>query len=233
MTRQTPALPPHRVSGTEEAAIYQAFLAWRLGRRPFASGLDVPLDTAVQTCAAVLAGFVRRFHLPPQDAEDLQQDVWLEVIRRFDSFRPRPDGTGFLAWVFCIVRCRAIDLVRQRARLHPLDIDALIGQAQEPANRADDLGNRLEEHWRQEFLQALIEQVRGQESELTFRVFSLHHVDGRAVAEVAAATGLTSAQVSDRAYRALHKLQALARPFLGDAVDPTSLLEFAGSAAHR
>src|SRR5262245_47370847 len=137
MTQQTPALPPHRVSGTEEAAIYQAFLAWRLGRRPFAGGLDMPPDSFVQTYAALLAGFVRRFHLPPQDAEDVQQDAWLEVITRFDSFRPRPDGTGFLAWVFCIVRCRAIDLVRQRARFHPRGIDALIGHAQEPADRAD------------------------------------------------------------------------------------------------
>jgi RNA polymerase sigma factor (sigma-70 family) len=224
MTQHTLVSAPHRVSPAEEAAIYQAFLAWRLGRRPYANRLDTPVDSLIQTYAALLAGFVRRYHLSPQDAEDVQQEVWLEVISRFDSFRPRGHGTGFLAWVFCIVRCRAINLVHKRTRFHHQNVEALATHPQEPASQADDPVNRFEEHWRAEVLQVLIELLRSQEPELTYLIFSLHHLDGRPVGEVAAATGLTAAQVSDRARRALRKLKILARRFLGDAVDPTGFL---------
>jgi RNA polymerase sigma factor (sigma-70 family) len=227
MTQHTLASAPHRVPAAEEAAIYQAFLAWRLGRRPYGNRLDTPVDTVIQTYAALLASFVRRYHLSPQDAEDVQQEVWLEVISRFDSFRPRGHGTGFLAWVFCIVRCRAINLVHKRARFDHQNIDALVTHGLEPASQAEDPVNRFEEHWRHEVLQVLMEQLRGQVSELTLRAFCLHHVDGRPVAEVAEATGLTTAQVSERACRACRKLKALARHFLGDAMDPTRFLHFA------
>lgn len=47
-------------------------------------------------------------------AEDILQDTWLRVVERLDHYdAARP----FLVWVFAIARHRAIDTMRQHARL--------------------------------------------------------------------------------------------------------------------
>jgi len=47
-------------------------------------------------------------------AEDILQDTWLRVVERLDHYdAARP----FVVWVFAIARHRAIDTLRQRARL--------------------------------------------------------------------------------------------------------------------
>lgn len=58
----------------------------------------------------------------PEDAEDLTQTVFLEMVRSLPRFRVR-NNVSFSSWVFRIARNRLIDYYRQRKST--LDIDSL------------------------------------------------------------------------------------------------------------
>ena len=91
-----------------------------------------------QAFAELYARYRRAVHaialtrLPPQEAGDLVQDVFLRALARLSKLR-KPDA--FRSWLFMIARNRAMDLHRQRK---PVSGDADL-VAEEDAPRAEAL----------------------------------------------------------------------------------------------
>jgi len=102
--------------------------------------------------------------VPPADAEDLVQDVFVSAMRQLRGLRT---AAAFRGWLGAIARNRAIDYFRDARRQAPLD-DASEQQQSAPAASHDgflvlDLVRRLPEAYRETMIMRLVEGMNGPE----------------------------------------------------------------------
>lgn len=74
--------------------------------------------------------FLIRYGTDPSDADDLAQDVMVQVWRRAETFDYAKASVS--TWVFTIARNRRIDRLRKLARAQPLEEDPLFEPDPEP-----------------------------------------------------------------------------------------------------
>jgi RNA polymerase sigma-70 factor, ECF subfamily len=75
------------------------------------------------------------------DAEDVQQDVWLTVYRQIASLA---NPSAFKTWLFSTTRHRAIDFLRRRKREQVL-VDELVLVTPVTTEAADDLDDGIDD----------------------------------------------------------------------------------------
>jgi len=177
---------------------------------------DVPLVLAAQrgdrhAFGLLYARYSRMVHgillarVPPSDAEDLLQDVFLQALPRLHSLR---DATRFGPWLAAIARNRATDFYRHAKPNVELD-DESASSANEPlsprtthssaeARAVIDVVLSLPETYRETLLLRLVEGMTGP--------------------EIAARTGLTHGSVRVNLHRGMQQL----REILGRAQSATS-----------
>ena len=93
-------------------------------RRRFTSSLFMKVAAADpegwRRLSGVVAWYVRESAkeagIPAQDAEDLAQQVCIQIARRIGDFRGQPNGESFRAWVGAITRHKIADYFRARSR---------------------------------------------------------------------------------------------------------------------
>jgi RNA polymerase sigma factor (sigma-70 family) len=150
-----------------------------------------------------LLNFIRRRVADPQDAEDILQDVFYELVEANRLLMPIDHVTG---WLFRVARNRIIDLFRKKKpdSLHDLIVNN------------DDESLRLEEllpspddgpdavYARNALLAALelaVDELPAEQRE----VFIAHELDGRSFKEMSAATGVNvNTLLSRKRYAVLH-----------------------------
>lgn len=134
--------------------------------------------------------YARRLGSHHASAEDLVQDTLIAVhTRRFTYDVKRP----FTAWLHAIARYKMIDHLRasRSSRTVPLDgVEDLVG-----FDEADATGARLD-------VERLLDQVPARSRGLIRAV----KIEGRSVAEVSAASGLSESAVKVAIHRALKRL---------------------------
>ena len=163
-------------------------LAARLRRRDPQALRDLHADLG-----ASVFGFLRHALGDRGTAEDVMQQVFLEVWQRGPDYDPRRGSP--LAWVMTIARSRAIDHLRRR-----------IPEPRDPAGAADEDPHgdfeldELLERWR---LAALLGRLPVQEADVLRRRF----YEGRSQAEIAAETGVPLGTVKSRMVAGLARLR--------------------------
>lgn len=136
----------------------------------------------------------------PDAAADLVQDSFVKGYTSLDRCQ---DPARFGAWVFRILRNRALDYLKDRRRKNvPLDE----GTAQLPGR--DDPGTDLE---RAEMGRAVTEAL-GALPPAQREAFLLKHVDGRSYEEMAEMLGGSVSALKMRVMRAREALQAVLSP---------------------
>jgi RNA polymerase sigma-70 factor, ECF subfamily len=141
----------------------------------------------------------------PQDAEDVQQEVFQAVATSLHKFHLDRPGDTFRGWLRGITRNKLLDYYRRRqgqpeaqggsaAQVGLLDI----AQQDLPEDSEADLGGL--------YCRAL-ELVRGEFEERTWNAFWRVAIDGHDPASVAADLGVTSAAVRKAKSRILHRLR--------------------------
>ena len=144
--------------------------------------------------APSVLGFLTRALPDRQAAEDVLQEVFLDVWRRGPSFDPtRGTLTG---WVFTIARSRALDHLRRRVP-EPRD-----PQAVELETFDDGAIDKLLGEWR---LAALLGDLPSDEA----RILSLRFRDGLSQSEITERTGIPLGTVKMRMVRGLDRLRVL------------------------
>ena len=123
--------------------------------------------------------------VPPDDVEDLLQDVFLSAFRRLDTLR---DDTAFGGWVAMIARNRAMDFFRQRKENTELS-EHLPQHAAPTAEAKEALA----------IIRALPEAYR--------ETLVLRLVEGMSGPEIAERTGLTPASVRVNLHRGMKLLR--------------------------
>lgn len=145
-----------------------------------------------------------------QDAEDVVQDTFLKAYRQLSRFEARSD---FRTWLHRIAVNRAIDLIRSRRHRElghdPEDLDQAFAS---PAPDGEAAGpERL----------LMSVEIRTRVSEGMSRLtaserlaFTLRHVEGLPIREVAAAMGLKTEAAKNSIFRAVRKMRAALEPFV-------------------
>jgi RNA polymerase sigma-70 factor (ECF subfamily) len=137
-------------------------------------------------------GFLTQMLDDPATAEDVHQQVFLEVWQRARAYDP--GRARLLTWILVIARSRAIDHLRRRI---PEPRDPIGGIALFEAG--DEYVDELIEHWR---MAHLLGRLPDEEADLLRRRF----YDDRTQAQIAAETGIPLGTVKSRMASGLRRL---------------------------
>ena len=172
----------HAVAGGDEAALARLYDAYRV----------------------ILFGLLVRILNSREEAEDILQDVFIQVWRRakdFDEKRGRP-----FTWLVTLARSRAIDRLRMLAARQRL----ADGAAQEQSEAVSDaLSDTIKTANRQTVQRALAELPEEQRNALMLAYF-----DGLTQSEIASKLNTPLGTVKTRMRTGMQKLRALLAPQL-------------------
>jgi RNA polymerase sigma-70 factor (ECF subfamily) len=159
----------------------------------------------------VVYGMARRRGLQDADAQDVAQQVFLAVSGAIGDWESGSGQPPFRAWLRTITRnavTKALTRRRPDAGTGSSSVRELLDAL--PADDPETTAEFLRESRRQAFRWAA-EQIRPEFSPETWRLFWDTAVEGRSVAEAAAATGRSTGAVYLARYRVLRRLKAKVR----------------------
>jgi RNA polymerase sigma-70 factor (ECF subfamily) len=130
-----------------------------------------------------------------QDAEDLTADVFERIYEKIDAFQPQ--GAPLSAWVFRIAHNRLIDSVRRRPR------QSQVGLEEAPEIAAGPAFTQVDQHVAMEQIKAGLERLTPEQRQ----VIVLRFLEGKTVAETAAAVGRNEDAVKKLQARGLASLR--------------------------
>lgn len=169
----------------------------RLARRLAARDESALADVYARYGRATF-GFLLKALRDRATAEDVQQQVFLEVWQRAPQFDPAR-GSLF-TWIMLIVRSRAIDQLRRRIPVpqDPTDSPALDAPV-------DPVVDELVEHWH---MVELLQRLPHDESELLRRRF----YGGLSQSEISSETGVPLGTVKMKMVSGLRRLREMMEP---------------------
>lgn len=141
-----------------------------------------------------------------EDAEDLAQEVFLEVFRSIHKFKGE---SSLFTWVYRICVTKSLEMIRRRKRKKRAAVLLPLGGLQEcgfepVGDRIDHPGIRLENKERAKVLYAAI----GGLSENQRIAFTMHNVDGKSYQEIAVTMELSLSSVESLIFRARRNLRS-------------------------
>lgn len=187
--------------GTTNAGLLERVADW--GDHPAWSEFYERYDLAIRRWCGTFA-------LDPATADDLRQQIWIELAHRMLDYRYDPGGT-FRGWLARLCRCRALDLLRRRKvdRVQLLDDDpdgeralALVPGIDAEQDAGDDRPVLLAEGER---VQAA---VRRRVDPRTWQAFWRIAVEGGTVRETADELGMSYASAFAAHRRVIERLRA-------------------------
>ena len=143
----------------------------------------------------ILTGFLRDALPDPATAEEVRQQVLLEVWRRGPNYDP--ERSSPLTWVLLIARSRAAD-ERRRRRPEPVDPTAVA----EAGGSVGDGFEALLERWR---LASLLDRLSEEEAGM----LRMRFYEGLSQTEIAARTGIPLGTIKRRMVTGLSRLREL------------------------
>ncbi len=152
-----------------------------------------------------LLAFIYRFVRDPHLAEDIGQEVFLDIYKSLSKFNPEM-GTPFSAWLYISARNRCISELRKRGKREsvPLEDYHIITGPEDSAEEA------LIGHEGRQALAASLEQLPE-----PFRTTMLKSLQGESLNEIAVQSGISLATVKSRLFRAKEKLKQLMKEYVG------------------
>lgn len=146
-------------------------------------------------------GMARRMNLDHADAEDVAQQVLLEIVRQIRQFEYDRARGSFRGFIKAIVRRRVCDLKRRR---HEVSAD---DATPAPVAAADDFDRLFDREWYKSHLSAALDIVRAEVHARTFDAFHRSVLLEQPVEQVAAELGLSPNQVSQYKRRVFERLK--------------------------
>jgi RNA polymerase sigma-70 factor (ECF subfamily) len=131
-------------------------------------------------------------------AEELYQDVWMNIIRTREKYRPI---AAFRTYLFQVARNRVIDHFRSNARSPLIAMTVETGDIQDPTPLNPE--TRLDEQRRADHLREQVGALPAEQRE----AFLLHHEAGLSLAEIALITDTGVETVKSRLRYAMAKLR--------------------------
>jgi RNA polymerase sigma-70 factor, ECF subfamily len=151
------------------------------------------------------------------DAEDVTQDVFLQVVRKLDSFRGEAELTTWLHKV--VVNAVLLHRRRQASRNFYQAGDQLELFLHDPSNPSDrrPVSEAPDQRLLDEELRGLLEDGIGRLPDVYRDVYVLADVEGCANAEIGEVLGLSLAAVKSRLHRARLLMRKILAPHFEEA----------------
>lgn len=150
-------------------------------------------ERLVYRLSPILAGYLYRFNVPPDDREDLLQECWLRIHCACPGYR---EAEPVLPWVFSVVRHTQMDAYRRRRRRQAREVTiptisdrSLVAETATMDSNTVRLLDRLQKDQRE--------------------VLLMMKVEGLTVREIAAQLCCSEGAVKQKAHRAYLKLRLL------------------------
>jgi RNA polymerase sigma-70 factor (ECF subfamily) len=169
-----------------DASVTSLTLLGRLRGNP---GDQAAWNAFVDRYGRKIYGWTRARGLQEADAQDVTQNVLLELSRQLGSFEYRPSGS-FRAWLRTIAYRAWCDFLKARERTAAVHgTDEILASLASPA-ASDELLGRLEEECDRELLEEAMVRVRLRVQPHTWQAFMLTAVEGKSGAEAAERLGI-------------------------------------------
>lgn len=176
---------------------------------------------------SVIHGWCLRRGLPPDDAEDLTQDILLKLFQQLPNYSHDPTRGPFRSWLKAVVSNALTDFRRRQQRRPERRgvggtafLERLGGFASPEA--MTELSNAIENQ-AQTITAAIFERVRAKLKETTWQAFYQTIVEQRPAAQVAAELNLSIATVYKANYRVKQMLLQEYRHVHAHCDEPGSL----------
>jgi RNA polymerase sigma-70 factor (ECF subfamily) len=149
----------------------------------------------------LIYNFSRRSGLGDADAQDIVQQVMLNLTTALPKFEQDPKRGRFKTWLLTIVKRRIIDLQRRRGRMasSPMAIELVAGKGE------SEFEERWDDEWRSHVLNTAMERARARVPARQFLIYDLLARQGASVPEVCRALDINAASV----YLAKHRVGKL------------------------
>jgi RNA polymerase sigma factor (sigma-70 family) len=142
-------------------------------------------DEFVQHYGPKVLLWCRHWGLQRADAEDVSQDVLLEVARKMQTFRYDP-ARSFRAWLKTLAHGAWCEWLERRSRQPQGSGDSRVLDLLQTAAARDDLLRKLEEGYEAELLEAAGVRVRLRVGPRSWEAFRLLAFEGKSGTEAAA-----------------------------------------------
>jgi RNA polymerase sigma-70 factor (ECF subfamily) len=176
---------------------------------------DEDWQRLVELYSPLIRGWLRRRGVHEHDADDVAQEVFSVVIRRFPEFERNPQAGSFRAWLRTITVFCLRDYWRSpRSRKQSTGASSFLeelGQLEDPTSR---LSREWDEEHDRHVTHRLLEMIRPDFEERTWRAFVAVAVDGAKPADVASILGISVNAVLIAKSRVLAKLRDVGRGLL-------------------
>lgn len=170
----------------------------------------------VELYTPLIRGWAEKLNVRGADADDLVQEVMAVVVRRFPEFvHPEKPG-AFRGWLRAIAANCARTMWKNR-RVHPnapggTDFGSYLARLEDPA---DDFARAWEREHDLHVTRRLLDRIKGDFEERTWKIFARFVLDGLSAEEVAAEIGGTPNAVYIAKSRVLSRLRQEAGGLLG------------------
>ncbi len=159
----------------------------------------------------LIRGWLLRYGMSSQDAEDISQDVMAVVVRRIKEFDRQRTGS-FRSWLRSITVNCVRDFLRKRRR-RPLvtggqDLQRMLDELADPQSGLSGIWNQQHDQY---VLDRLLEQIKPSFAANTWTAFQRLTIDGASAQEVADELGVTVNSVFISKSRILAKLRELSQ----------------------
>lgn len=134
-------------------------------------------------------GWCQRWGLQPADAQDVTQQVLLELARQMAGFRYDPQGS-FRGWLKTVAYRAWCKFVEARRRPGLGTGDSAVAALLDSVEAGDDLMKRFEEESERELLEQAMARVRLRVQPNTWEAFRLLALEGKSGSEVAGQLGM-------------------------------------------
>lgn len=178
----------------DDIAIIQAVL----------QGRQVAFATLVERYRSYVFTLVLRYVPERELAEELAQDVFVKAYRNLSAYRGE---SKFSTWLYTIVHTTCLSHMRKKGSGMVLPGEEKIALLQD-AMEHDTPMSKLEQSSKRRYIDAAIRQL----PEADAQVLSLFYIGEQSVEEVAAITGITTANVKVRLFRARQRLKDILDP---------------------
>jgi RNA polymerase sigma-70 factor (ECF subfamily) len=160
-----------------------------LGRLACSPTDQAAWDEFVARYGPQIHGWCQRWGLQASDAQDVTQNILLELARQMRGFRYDPAGS-FRGWLKTVAHRAWGKFVRARGRPGLGSGDSAVAALLDSVAAGDDLLQRFEEQSERELFEQAAARVRLRVQPRTWDAFRLLALEGRPGAEVAECLGM-------------------------------------------
>lgn len=169
-----------------------------------------------QIYTPVIHRAARKMGLQTADAENVVQEVLLAVSKSIDQWLDRKVQAGFRAWLFCIARNKAIDLLTRKATRPFAKYDENSSfEWNQLAQHESKVATHFEFEYQWELFTRAAEEVRATAAESTWQAFWLTTVEQQPIASVAERLGVREGMVYLSRCRIMERIRKLVQQWEG------------------